>query len=407
MEQSVEELNQLARDCDCGNLHYLINIEQLIIEQGAIHQAARYVKNKKFLNVVMIADQNTYEAAGKVLEQLLETENITCEVCLIDPNRNGDVIADEQALVQALLATSSNTDVLLAVGSGTIHDITRFSSFKMGKPFISIPTAASVDGFTSMGAPIIIKGEKKTYQTQSPLAVFADLTILMKAPAELRAAGFGDMLAKHTSLADWQFSSLIGGEPFCPLTADMTKSALKSCERHIEQIAAGEEEGLFILTEALILSGLAMLIFGHSHPASGGEHHLSHYWEMMFLKEGRPQVLHGEKVAVATAYLADIYKQNFSDVLENSSRYSVEDISTVHSKIQENNHLLEKVVDDIPTSFELTQMINQVRGTSSPKVLGISNELLEDSLKNAYHLRDRFTILKFLNTNKGTEFINH
>ena len=125
-----------------------------------------------------------------------------------------------------------------------------------------------------------------------------------------------------------------------------------------------------------------------------------------FLKEGRPQVLHGEKVAVATAYLADIYKQNFSDVLENSSN-RVEDNSTVHSNIQENNHLLEKVVNDIPTSLELTQMINQVGGTSSPKVLGISNELLEDSLKNAYHLRDRFTILKFLNTNKGTEFINH
>lgn len=405
MKNSIAELNEEISKCDCGNKHYLINIDQIVIEQGAIHQVAGYLKDKRFHNVLLIADQHTYEAAGNMLEKSLCAADIHCEICLIEPNHNEDVVADERSLVQAMLAASPNTDAFIAVGSGTIQDITRFSSYKMDKPFISIPTAASVDGFTSMGAPLIIRGEKKTYQTQSPLAVFVDLMIIMKAPAKLRAAGFGDMLAKHTSLADWRFSSLIGGEPFCPLAAEMTRTALAACESQIEQIASGEEEGINILMEALILSGLAMLIFGHSHPASGGEHHLSHYWEMVFLKEGHPQVLHGEKVAVATAYLADIYKQEFSKVLD-KTKLNNSDFSGFE-KIKSNNQQLKDIIKDIPTSSELTQMIIQVGGTSSPSSLGISKELLDISYRKAHYLRDRYTILKFLNTNKEhTEYLS-
>ncbi len=121
----------------------------------------------------------------------------------------GDVIADEEALIEAMLGIPQNADSIIAVGAGTIHDIARFASYKMAKPFISIPTAPSVDGFNSMGAPVVIKGVKTTYQMHSPIAVFADINVLQKAPKEMIAAGFGDMIGKYTSLADWKFSHLI------------------------------------------------------------------------------------------------------------------------------------------------------------------------------------------------------
>ncbi len=106
------------------------------------------------------------------------------------------------------------------------------------------------------------------------------------------------MLAKYTSLFDWEFESIVTNEEYLEKSAELTRSALEECVKHVHSIAKGEEEGLYVLTSALITSGLAMLLYGKSHPASGAEHHLSHYWEMEFLKKGKRQLLHGAKVGV-------------------------------------------------------------------------------------------------------------
>ena len=71
------------------------------------------------------------------------------------------------------------------MGAGTLHDIVRFCSDKTTKPFISIPTAPSVDGFTSMGAPLIVRGVKKTFQTAAPIGVFADIDVLKVAQSRV------------------------------------------------------------------------------------------------------------------------------------------------------------------------------------------------------------------------------
>jgi glycerol-1-phosphate dehydrogenase [NAD(P)+] len=317
------------------------------------------------------------------------------------------VVANEASLVQAFIKTHKDAEVLIAAGSGTLHDITRFCSDKTGKPFISVPTAASVDGYTSMGAPIIVRGTKKTFQTVSPIAVFADLEVIKKAPINMTAAGFGDMLAKVTSLADWKFSHLIGKEPYCPLVAEMTREALDSCIRHTDEIARGDEEGIRVLIDGLILSGLAMLIFGHSHPASGGEHHLSHYWEMEFLREGRPQVLHGAKVGVSVQILSDLYKREIGKLLDSWEELddyidSVEDFGYI-DRIKEFEGEISSILEDIPSPGYLRSLIEKVGGETRPQKLGISDDLVIASLNEAHHLRDRFTMLKFLNVVVKTE----
>ena len=202
---------------------------------------------------------------------------------------------------------------MLAVGSGTIHDVVRFVCSHTNRIFVSVPTAASVDGFTSVGAPIIVDGFKQTVPAIAPAAIFADLDVLSAAPQRMTAAGFGDMLGKFTSLADWRFSAEMAGEPFCPLAYELTERALQQCMAAVDEIAAGTPRGVEALMEALLLSGWSMLLVGHSRPASGGEHHLSHHWEMAYLKEGRRQLLHGAKVGVACALLAKLYRERLGE----------------------------------------------------------------------------------------------
>ncbi|WP_050183800.1 sn-glycerol-1-phosphate dehydrogenase [Domibacillus robiginosus] len=349
------------------------SIEKIVIERDAFKQCANYAVDKKWKNILIVADEKTQKAAGDKLTEQLHATSLAVRICLIEPDRNGDVKADEVSIVQALIDINEETDALFAVGSGTIHDITRFCSDKTGIPFISIPTAPSVDGFTSVGAPLIVRGMKKTFKAASPRALFADITVLMNAPDEMVAAGFGDMMAKFTSLADWKFGYATAGEPYLEEAAAITERVLNHCVENIDQISRKEEAGIRILMDALIESGLAMLMFGQSHPASGGEHHLSHYWEMNFIREGRPQVLHGAKVAAATALIARLYKEK-AEKLPNQN-----------------------VIKFIPYPDDITRILEKVGAPTKPADLGIEPELVEASLKEAHMLRDRYTMLRYIN----------
>lgn len=383
-EKVIELVNQADKNCSCPHEHHPITIEKMTVGADAYDQLTVFLSDKNYKNVLMIADENTLHAAGERVVTYMEKLDLSYGICLIEPNEIGDVVADEQALVQALLEIHNDVDCLLAVGSGTIHDITRFCGAKTGKPFISIPTAASVDGFTSLGAPLIIKGVKKTFPTASPIALFADIGVLASAPKTMTAAGVGDMMAKFTSLADWKFDHLVKGEPYCPLAAEITKSALDDCMLGVDKIARGEEEGLKILMNSLIQSGLAMLMFGQSHPASGGEHHLSHYWEMEFLQKKRRQVLHGAKVGVSTILLSSLYPKWYLEgkLLPNGSQEKDE---------------VKKIIQSLPGAASLTELMEQLGGPTTPEQLGIEQDLVDRSLKEAYLLRDRFTMLKSYN----------
>src|SRR5690625_1672757 len=368
-------------------------IPEIVIEKGALQQITSYVKSKKFTKLVLVVDENTKNVAGQALKRLLENEKNLVTTVELKPNQHGQVIANEETLVQLLVEMPNETHVILTVGSGTIHDVVRFVSFKMNIPFISVPTAASVDGFTSKGAPLIFKGFKETIQTASPLAVFADISVLKTAPRKMTAAGFGDMIGKYTSLLDWKISHLIANEPYNKLAAKLTKKSLEACVKYVHQIAANEDEGIEILMQSLIESGLVMLVLDFSRPASGSEHHLSHYWEMELLKNEEKQLLHGAKVGVASAIITDLYKQfvtNF-DIDHVSSNYIYID------RVKDHWPNIKEMIYQLPNGDDIRSLLKEVGGPATFKELNVSDRLVRDSLNEAYHLRDRCTGLLLIN----------
>ncbi|RUS43529.1 sn-glycerol-1-phosphate dehydrogenase [Cohnella sp. AR92] len=366
-----------------------LEIDTVRIEEGALRQAAPYLRKKGYARIGLVADRTTYEIAGKSLEADIALAGIQVQTILISPNAQGDVIADEASLVQCILdAKRFGAEALLAVGSGTLHDITRFTAYGISIPFISVPTAPSVDGFNSVGAPLILRGEKTTIQTIGPSAIFADLDILTKAPSELVAAGFGDMLGKYTSLFDWSFGRAAAGEIYSEAVAEMTRGALQKCVDQVEEIAARTSKGIRILTEALVESGFAMLLLGQSHPASGAEHHLSHYWEMEFLRTGRKQILHGAKVGVACAVIAKLYRR----LAEQGELPAVP---------ADRQNIVRDELARIPDADKLKEWLRKVGGPTETENLGVSEELLERSLKEAHRIRmNRFTLLRAYNENR-------
>ena len=170
------------------------------VDRQAVEHLVDFCREQGRTQLFMIADKNTYAAQGRAVEAALTAAGFDLKKIVFT---NDEVIADGEHVFAVMRALDTVARTFVAVGSGTITDITRFVSHRTRSVFISMPTAPSVDGFTSTGAPMIIAGVKKTVYAHAPIAIFADIGTLTAAPQAMIAAGFGDMLGKYTSIADW------------------------------------------------------------------------------------------------------------------------------------------------------------------------------------------------------------
>lgn len=412
-----EEL--LDFDCDCGKRHSLTT-RDYIIEKDAMYKIPELLKKlgleKKPLAVF---DSNTYKAAyPKFSKNSGDIETLILKGEEIHP--------DERAIDRVMEAISDHSAVL-AVGSGVINDVVRYAAFQKGIPFISVPTAASVDGYVSNGAVVTLKGAKATIPTKAPIAVVADLEIIAAAPKKLTAAGVGDMLSKYISIADWRIGKLITDEYYCDRVAQLELDALDIIKDNIDGIADGDIESIGKLVEGLLISGIAIQLVGITRPASSFEHHFSHYLEIV---RDEPNIdysaLHGEKVGIASVAAVDLYPEFAKELKriyeENlSNNYSPERVTKNYAQspesvkaalIKENDPPIslklnvdmlrdnyDKVLEtanSLPTGEELREILNKVGGYTSYKDLGMTEEQYKKIFAICCYIRNRFTLLRLM-----------
>ncbi len=400
----------------------------IYIGRDAVEHLLTYCKSLSAACFTLVSDTNTYPALGERIEAALAGAGLSVTNVVLEGD---EVVADEKYLMQLLIQAPPGDQVFVGIGSGTITDITRYIAFRTRNPFISTPTAASVDGFLSTGAPLVVGGVKETYKAQGPVAVFADLDILVSAPHRLTAAGFGDVIGKTTALADWRLGQLLWDEPFDHNIDRRVRSAMANCFEAVDDIARGSEEGVRYLIEGLIETGLCMLEMGDSRPASGSEHHCSHFWEMQLLKANKPAILHGAKVGYATSLIAQLYDkirhltQDDVKKLVEAAKFSghaaeIAEIRDAYGptaeqvlRIQkpflkmteaEHNRLQQRIVDNwqsiqeiaqtVLPSNTITDLLHQVGAATDWQSLGLDEAMVEPALLYGHYLRNRFTVIK-------------
>lgn len=326
------ELERFSKTCSCGKEH-AIQVQNIYIESNAV----QYLKDVliPYKKPVIICDNNTKKASYEPMEQYFKQYDVI-EITNKDIHANNYYVD----LVEELFLP--DTDVLIAVGAGTIHDLTRYVACQHNIPFISVPTAASVDGFVSTVAAMTWHGMKKTLPAAAPVCVFADTDIFSKAPYRLTASGISDLLGKYTALLDWKVSHLVTGEYFCQEVYDLEKEAVYQVEQVLEQIKEGSKSGMEKLMYALILSGLAMQMVGNSRPASGAEHHVSHLWEMEIINP-KVDALHGEKVSVGLVLCLEYYEQICQTIVE--GRYHIKDNRMLETELLKATFGMKEVYD--------------------------------------------------------------
>jgi glycerol-1-phosphate dehydrogenase [NAD(P)+] len=222
--------------------------------------------------------------------------------------------ADAQTVDTLLSTIAPATDAIVAVGSGTLNDVTKLAAFRHGCPQAIFATAPSMNGYTSLSASITIDGVKRSYRTCTPTGVFFDLRVLAASPPRLIRAGLGDSACRATAQADWLLSHLLLDRPYREAPFAMLQRDEAALLAQTRGLVAGDLEVMRSLVRTLVLSGFGMTICDGSYPASQGEHLLSHYVEMM-RPPGLALSFHGEQIAVCTVAMAAIQDELMSRAL--------------------------------------------------------------------------------------------
>lgn len=366
LDRPISQWAGMEYSCACGKSHK-VDIQAIRVGSGVIQELPGILRDLGASHIFLVADNYTYEAAGRQVEQLLDQAGLAYHKRVFQTET--PLVPNEYALGSVLAAMTSQDDMLLAVGSGTLNDVTKYVSARTGVPYVIAATAPSMDGYASTVAPTILDGFKTTLPAVYPAAIVADVDILKDAPMPMLTAGFGDIIGKFTSLADWRLSHQLNGEYYCPEVAGVIEAAVETCAANAKALAQREPQAIQAMTEALILSGLAMGMVGVSRPASGAEHQMAHYWEMDALRRGEEHPLHGNAVGVGTVLAASLY--------EMAAEYLPQGFAA-------------------PDKGQILACLQAAGSCADPKELGIRRELCLESLLHAMELRDRFTVQKLL-----------
>ena len=408
-------LNSL-KDCPCGREH---TFDTKVVEIGSgitartgeILVAAGFPKK-----VLVVSDRNEWKASEGILESL-DAAGFASKLLIYEDMRYAKV---EQ--VREVEALAADVDGIISVGTGSVNDVCRVSSYRLGKKFCIFATAPSMDGFASDTAPIIENNFKNSWKAEQPMVIIADTKILAKSPVELKAAGFGDMIAKYIGLFDWRLANLLIDEYYCPAVAALTEEAIAKIVALADKVKGEDEEAAGAIMEALVLSGLAMKLALSSRPASGAEHVVSHYLECYKLARGVWPEFHGKKVGVATVLINRIY-HNIADRVEDIDPIvEVTDWDAVKAAFSEEQipelmklnqpSIMDKVdparlkaiwpevrrliKETLPTDAEMMDLMQKAGAVTEPEDVHVSPELLELGLRYHSYMRYRILLTRLL-----------
>ncbi|SFL58803.1 sn-glycerol-1-phosphate dehydrogenase [Pelosinus propionicus] len=415
--------------CECKETHR-VAIDRILIEKDGIDKLPECLSEFQYKRALVIADVHTNEVAGKQVEAALSKANFAYKKFVFQGEE--ELVPDEAAVGTLLIQVEKDTEVIVAIGTGTLNDLAKFVSHKTSIPTIIVATAPSMDGFASTGAALIVDNLKTSFECVCPKAIIGDITILKQAPMDMIIAGFGDIVGKYSALTDWKLGKVINGEYYCDVVEKMVTQSMMKCINNIEGMNCRDEGAIKNLMEALVVTGIAMSFVGNSRPASGSEHHLAHYWEMMFLFEQKKAVLHGTKVGIAaviTARLSELVARstiNFDDAINKANSFDQEqwkksverlyqkaaqEIIQINEKEQRNSidkriarvHIIQEnmseiidIVKSIPSAREITAILKHAGGASRPREVGIDEQHVINGILMAKEIRTRYTILNLL-----------
>jgi glycerol-1-phosphate dehydrogenase [NAD(P)+] len=376
--KDFHELLNTQLPCTCGRVHFVpikeVNFHFHADQIGEI--VKKWVDGERLL---VIVDRHTDEQINHRVIETLQMQGFELSIARFNDEK---LVPNEGAVGAILMAMDRDTHGIVAVGSGTINDLARFVGSRIEKPVISIATAPSMDGYAAAGSSLVVKGAKKTLKGVPVTAIYGELNVISQAPFDMIQAGFGDIIGKKTSLADWALSRLVTQEYWCDDIVALMDEAADTCIENGQAIAQREPKAIGQLMDALVLSGVAMSLADDTRPASGAEHMISHFMVMKDIEQGKIIPSHGITVAFGTLVVSHLYEfllHHPTFLRRSDARQIVEGIQPY-----------------LPSVAQTKGWLKMIGLPLHPEGYAVDRALLGEIIRKAGFIRDRFTIFTFL-----------
>ena len=403
----IMDCEKYTGKCVCGRVHTL-ETRKVVVDYGALDHFEEYMQELGLTGRRAVV----YDT---VIYKLTEGKHVKADQEIV---LEAQGLRAEDTLIEDMMTKLDNPEVIVAFGAGTIMDFGRYPAYKLGIPFVAIPTLASSDGFTANICSAILNGQKKSTPMCAPALVVADLDIIKGAPKRLIASGINDILSKYISLADWKISTLVTGEYYCPMVAELAEHALKLMRDAADKYAATGEADHEAMTMAQMESGLTMQILSHSRAASGAEHLMAHLVEMHPPRFENAEGIHGECVGVGTFACVKEYHR-LAALTPKAKKYEPLTAEWVREKFgdrlfdgimkeNENDVLgtfdpqlivdhwdeIKEIIAAIPSVEEMEKLYSGCGAKYLPEHIGIDPALSDEMLHISAAIRNRLTLVR-------------
>ncbi len=422
--QALEMYLNEPLECSCGRTHFA-PIKAVRIGSDVLNELPEYVRKYGYSHPLIVSDSITYKIAGKRCAELLAGAGI--EALSHQITHLG---FDEATLGELIVNIPLDCDVIIAVGTGSISDIIRYLSYKLHLPCITVATAAPMDGFAASIGILNVNNLKATMQAHTSELIFGETGILQSAPYNMIVAGLGDLLGKLSCLNDWKLSHIINGEHYCEKIAQLVEGCVRSVLRDASRVRDRDAVVVERIMSGLVLSGVAISLYGDSRPASGSEHHMSHYWETIMEQQGKSHAMHGIQVAVGTVLMLMLQEEILKTDIDfdaarraalaydragwegkirsvyGSAAQEVIDMEDHADKNGTQNRLkridvmqqrwgeITAQLETLPASEELVSQLRSIGCACTPGEIEIDDALLKNTFMYCKEIRPRYTALQ-------------
>ena len=397
-----------------------------IIGNGVVNQLPEVVQGFGAKKVFVFADVNTDKVAGVLVCDILDKAEIAYSKYVM---QNEKPTPDEHTVGSVMMHFDSKCDLIVAVGSGVINDVTKILANISGLPYVIVATAPSMDGYASATSSMERDGLKVSLPSKCADVIIGDVDIMKTAPDHLLSAGLGDMLAKYVSICEWRIANIIIGEAYFEPIAQKVREALKRCVDNRAGLMKREDEAVKAVFEGLIICGQAMAEAGSSRPASGVEHYFSHVWDMRALEFGTKAELHGTQCAVGTLLSAKLYEQikkmtpdrekamkyaaafdhdKWETDLENFLGKAADAMIALDGKEKKYDlakhaqrfdviearwaDILKVIEEELPSSEEIEACLVEIKAPTTVEALGVDPVTLPETFRATKDIRDKYVL---------------
>ena len=280
-----------------------VDYDRIVFQETLDGQEADLVRSLNLgSSFAVVADVATYEVMGARVAKALGVLGPVTPIVLDHPHANLETVEHLRAKIRPF-------EAIVAVGSGTINDLTKYATHLDGRSYCVFGTAASMNGYTSSTASMnLASGLKVSLPAQAPKGFFVDLTVSARAPSYLAAAGFADCMARSVAQVDWWMSHRLLGTEYWSSPYLIQEEDEKILNSKAGLLPQGDIAAMASLYRVLTLCGLGIAFTGISHHGSMGEHQISHYIDC-FARDRHPGTLHGQQVGVASLTMARLQQQ--------------------------------------------------------------------------------------------------